>query len=495
MSENDQKPRATTSKQISLYGWLTLAVYVGFAAFFSYFPGLHVPHKEKTLVLVPGLVILLYAYWRIAFLLSADSVSHLKRIIFFGLAASLIATCVKSFDSNDLRAYISNGWAQARYATNPYVTPAVRMPAYKSDQVLHYDFADRSPPYGFLFTHMTRGVAALGQGNFDVTLGLFKTVSWLAYAGLGAAIYFASRRFGAKRPDLSLYLFLLNPLILLQTLSNGHNDLLMALPMVLSFFALSFAHFELAMVLLVAGGLIKGLCLIAAPVLAIFTFKAGGARRALTAVLAALATIGLLAWMYIGPGQNVDVMHIVRGYAPMSGSLFGTVKDVFRAIGPLGGVSAVIVAATGIALTGGFAVFFLWKCARLITRGNAVPVPEIMHTCLLLTSVYVLFISHMFQSWYIAMILPVGLCLPETSKLRKLLLVLASTQLFALTFIGRANMVYFLLLTALPTAVFLTLSNNPALRAKLKSRFTRSSESRTAEHPPHLELVGSGRPE
>src|SRR5579885_562879 len=156
-------------------------------------------------------------------------------------------------------------WMQHHYDANPYVVPSAGVPGYKFDPLLHNDYPYSPIHYGFLFAEICRLICALGHGEQALSVFLFKGLNWLAYIALVPAIYFVSKRLGARRPDLSVYLFMWNPIILLQSLSNGHNDILMALLVVAAFAALLYEQVELAMVAFVAAVLIKGLWLIGLP--------------------------------------------------------------------------------------------------------------------------------------------------------------------------------------------------------------------------------------
>ncbi len=233
-----------------------------------------------------------YSYWR-GYRALETPPRHAMRIV-IGTAAilALLNAVLAPFASQDLYAYISQGWEQYHYHLNPYLRPVSSIPGAQRDPMLTLWFNDLCV-YGFLFVRLERALAWLGGGDPHLTMLLFKATDLAAYAATAWLIAAAGRRLGLVRIDLALYLFLWNPMILIQHLANGHNDLLMALFVVLAIYLAAAELWLLVLPALAAGLLVKWIAGVILP----FAFVLVARRRGTgTAVAGALIAAVLVAW-------------------------------------------------------------------------------------------------------------------------------------------------------------------------------------------------------
>lgn len=104
-----------------------------------------------------------------------------RLITIFAILFCLLAFLTVPFHSTDVFGYINRGWQQVHYGQNPYVYRLGDIPQWQQDPMLRAHWIYNPNPYGFLFTLLARFLCWLGNGNWWLTLYLFKTVIVLAY--------------------------------------------------------------------------------------------------------------------------------------------------------------------------------------------------------------------------------------------------------------------------------------------------------------------------
>ena len=130
--------------------------------------------------------------------------------------------------SHDVFNYIFNAKMLVTYHADPHTQVALN---FADDPWLRFMHNTHTPaPYGYTWTIISILPYILGLGKFTLTLFVFRLWEILALI----STYLILKKHSTKKLN---YLFLLffNPLILIEIISNGHNDLWMLTPAVLSF--------------------------------------------------------------------------------------------------------------------------------------------------------------------------------------------------------------------------------------------------------------------
>ncbi len=446
--------------------WLNIAVYTIFLIYFrfAFCAADYFSRNLSNVVLIPGLSLLVYTYWRGFRLLQASPHISLPRIVLFGIATSLIALCIPNFYSSDLLSYVNCGWQQAHYHENPYTRLIAGLPGYDKDPMFSGFWVLNPCPYGFLFAHMAKWLCQLGQGNLTVTIWLFKCVNFCAFLALAYLIYFGAKRLKLARPDLSLYLFLFSPMVLLHSLGNGHNDLLMTFFVMLGFFCGANNNFVIAMSALVGGILIKYVWCLALPFFSHYIWRRAGLWTLVRSLAVGSATFFICCFSYLRDWNQFRNDEIEENLAVNANSLPAVFEQlsltmkhaVFHDHLPKWFSSdlAVLLTVTKFLLIVSFALWAVWLFCRVVQSGRDYSYTRMLEICVLAVLLAVCLISSKFYPWYIVMFFPVALWLPEDSEVRRLALTLSCSQLFAVTLLGHGHINNFLLLTALPLIIF-----------------------------------------
>jgi hypothetical protein len=443
-----------------------MAVYLIFALYFSfcYFPNDYFSRNLSNIVLLPGFAILLFAYWRGYKIVESSNAVGLKELSFLALATAVCAFAIPPFYSTDLYSYINGGWQQAQYGVNPYTLMTVGTPGYGIDPMFTTFWALNPFPYGFLFALIAKFVCRLGAGNLILTLQIFKILMLLAYFCLGAVIYFGAKALRMTRPAVSLYLFMWSPIVLLHTVSNGHNDILMILPVMTAFYCLWSNLFLPVIPLLLSGVLIKYLWLFSVPFFMVYIARKCSPTKMLASSAIGLVCATLFSLPFIFDWRKFQWLEMQKNISVNANSLPAAIDHLHYPIAKLFFHKQApawldyLLNYISASVEGCAAVLFFFLCLFLLLRmyhhKSATTPATLIRYCLLLALLAVCVVSGKFYPWYIIMFFPLSLWLPESDELRKLALTLSCTQLFAVTLIGHDHVNNFLFLTLVPIAYY-----------------------------------------
>jgi len=134
--------------------------------------------------------------------------------------------------SYDVFNYIFNAKMVAVYHANPHVQTALE---FSTDTWTRFMHNTHTPaPYGYGWTALSMIPYAFGLGKFITTWVSFRLFSLLSLFLL-MLIY---QRY-VKKINLQLFMVLFNPLLLIEVVSNSHNDLWMMVPAIVSLMLVS----------------------------------------------------------------------------------------------------------------------------------------------------------------------------------------------------------------------------------------------------------------
>jgi hypothetical protein len=119
----------------------------------------------------------------------------------------------------------SRGWAL--YDLSPFITSPDAFPATDPWLGLAGEWADAASPYGPIWEWFSLGAFHLSGGNYLIQLFVLKTISLLAYLGSAWLIYRTLRLIRPRWAVVGTAFFAWNPLVLFESVQNGHNDIVM----------------------------------------------------------------------------------------------------------------------------------------------------------------------------------------------------------------------------------------------------------------------------
>lgn len=441
-----------------------LLIFVALAIFYST-PAFSTSRLNKELMVWPVTLLLLWGYWK-GYAVAKTNAIATRWIVLSGLGLALLAVLVPPFHSTDMYGYVNRGWQQAHYHMNPYVYTVNAIPGWESDPMITDHWVNNPSPYGFLYLLVAKGLCLLGSGNRALTLAVFKLGNLVMHLLTAGLIWRAAKYLnesphspypGKVRPALALYLYLWNPLILINTLANGHNDIYMGFFVSLSaLFALTGAWLWILPALM-AATLMKYGALVIFPMALLFLIKQK-AWKALT--VGSIASLGLFLFSgqsFLPEWQQFHLSEINHNAFVSHGSLHSMIYIAFKTLvkevlpawipylEPVRSFLKNTLLLSYVLFCGGL----LWWRARQAQYNPA----SFIRDALLVMALLICLVSLKFYPWYICMFFPLALFLPEDDGLRHWMMVVSGGQLFSLTFIGQAHMLNFIVMTALPTAL------------------------------------------
>jgi hypothetical protein len=160
---------------------------------------------------------------------------------------------------------------------NPLLVPAANFP---NDPFTTYDDAQNLPsPYGPLWVALSAGPALLAGNNLLALVLLEKMVPILCALGCLRLVWLIASRIAPHRRWQALLLAGWNPLLLLETAGNGHNDTVLLFFVLLAFYLLIVGPRWLALPSLMLAALVNSLAFIFLPLLLLALGRISSHRR------------------------------------------------------------------------------------------------------------------------------------------------------------------------------------------------------------------------
>jgi hypothetical protein len=377
-------------------------------------------HSSLSLALL-GLTIL--GFW-IGYSTTINSTRDLTAaVIVAGLLIAAAVLSIRPFRTADVWTYVSFGWMQVRYHMSPYGHEMIDVPRYAHDPIFSMSELDELFPYGPLFAEVTRFVCRLSGANPWHAVLMLKLANFAAMATIAAMIASVATRTGSERRDITLLLFLWHPLIAIEFLGQGHNDLLAALPLVFAIFAAERDWLILVLPAIALGALVKFLPALAAPFAFVYVARRRGMRPAIASTAIAAAVCAVVAAPYL-VGWTAAILRRIftaqlTSYQTLSASLGYVIVKLLGLIPILTPRSPSHVYKAMAALAAvAFAVFYLLEIARFI-REPRPDLEALNRATALVLIVFICFARMKYDAWYAGMFLPVALMLGANSRIAR----------------------------------------------------------------------------
>jgi len=172
------------------------------------------------LLYVFGLLLLFALFWRALRTVEKDTVPW-RWVVGFGMLFALILVWLYPVTATDLFQYVLRARVRVVHGANPMTVPPSAFP---DDPLLPFagEWTGIVSPYGPAWELLAEGLAWLGARGAVSGALAYKGVALLAYLACTALV-----AWGARGDAQSVLFFAWNPLVLLEGVGNGHNDLLM----------------------------------------------------------------------------------------------------------------------------------------------------------------------------------------------------------------------------------------------------------------------------
>lgn len=185
-------------------------------------------------------------------------VSWKQACIVLGISAALLVFSYPAL-TYDLFNYIATAKVTYQYHENPYIVMPIEIP--NEPNLAFTRAANKLALYGPVWILFSAVGYVLGAGTIWGTIIAFKIMNAIAYIGFAYLIYRVTKSL------TNVLFFALNPLVLIEVLMNGHNDIYMMLLAIGGFLLWQRNRKAYGFLLLAASWLVKGATIILAPLL------------------------------------------------------------------------------------------------------------------------------------------------------------------------------------------------------------------------------------
>lgn len=320
----------------------------------------------------------------------------------------------------------TRGWAL--YGLQPLTSPPEALPSTDPWLGLAGEWVDAASPYGPLWETLSLAAFYATGNNFLGHLFALKIIGLLAYLGCALLVYKILTRLQPRWAIAGTLAFAWNPLVLFESVQNGHNDILMIFFLLAAIWVFSHINPQanpllpwLFCLLLALSVLVKFVTIIIAPfyLLALALQQNTRFRRATRLLAYGVATLAMvaLAMAPLWPGWN-------NWAVPEAGSQAGRSLLALLVLGLRNwlGTNAAFDISRNIILAV-FALIYLYQLWRAITAstsptpllpGYIPPIAASFYTLFW----YVLLAAPVFHAWYLLWFLPLAaLLLPHKPPL------------------------------------------------------------------------------
>jgi hypothetical protein len=241
--------------RLLIWGTVMAVVYLVFLYFFPLFPKID---QSKTVLdiemllkndrrwfaplYILGLGILFFAYWRMLRIVHTFSREHPEAtgslrplVLGLGIVCATSLLWLYPITALDVVLYVVRARLWALYGGNPLLT----LPAFfPQDPYIHLagEYVKQPSPYGPLWELVAQIPLRLGLTGIGSGVLAMKTIALFSYVGMALLVGWSARQESSKLGVsglTALTFFALNPLVLLEAIGNGHNDMLLLLLMTL----------------------------------------------------------------------------------------------------------------------------------------------------------------------------------------------------------------------------------------------------------------------
>ncbi len=329
----------------------------------------------------------------------------------------------------------TRGWAL--HGLNPLSTAPEQLPAADPWLGLAAEWIDAASPYGPAWEWLSLAAFQLSGGGFLSQLLTLKVVAALAYLGCVWLVY---QSLQVIRPEWAIagtIAFAWNPLVLLESVQNGHNDIIMAFFLMGAVWVVSLLHHPptghqplgrsgslllplTSCLLLALSILVKFITVLVAPflLLALVAFQPGWGRRLILGALFGLCLAGLvvISMLPFWPGWEdwaVTTAGSQAGRSLLALLVLGLKDRVGLSLAF--DLSRTLI----LGVFGLIYLYFFWQTAITLRRAPKNILPRALASSLFVLFWYVLLAAPVFHAWYLLWFLPLApLLLPNRTPLR-----------------------------------------------------------------------------
>ena len=229
-----------------------------------------------------------------------------KQVFGFIILISVIFMIILPYLSSDIYYYIGDSWLASNYHENPYYTTVKDLQNKGiNDEILSNTgyWGNTTSVYGPIWNGLAILLVSLSFGKVTVALYIFKIANLLVHILNCYLIY------KITKSTKKVLLYGLNPLVLIELLSNVHNDIYLILSILLAlYFLLEKKNIYLTILALGISVAIKYSTVLLIPFLLLYYFKDKSiAKRLGYCIITGIAIIGITIILYLPFYRDISI--------------------------------------------------------------------------------------------------------------------------------------------------------------------------------------------
>jgi|GEM_PF-3649842 len=356
-----------------------------------------------------------------------------KKIIGIGLLFAFVVIWIDPFMSEDILFYIVRGRVESVYGENPYTVSYSRFPNDKFYNISDYQFhKELTSVYGPLFGHISQLLTRINKNSIRINILIFKLFNvfvhliniWLILQ----IISLPKAQFPDDAKKLLFYCW--HPLIILELLLNGHNDILVVSFLLMVVVSIKKAKPNLALIFLSLGVLTKITPLILYPHYLIYSLKnlkndsrgRGGFLRLILALAVSCGLIVAVSFPYF------NTLAAFNGFSlhAQSLNLFQTLIKGLLDLPALLPASLVPKVAKLIS----FIIFLPLYGRTLCQLWNDPTEKKLFESSAYTLAIFIIMVNPKYSTWYLTWLIPFLIPMANNSILRLYIMWTFSSLLF-----------------------------------------------------------------
>ncbi|HMD89531.1 MAG TPA: hypothetical protein VKF38_10245 [Anaerolineaceae bacterium] len=326
---------------------------------------------------------------------------------------AIILLFLYPFDAADIFDNIVHGRIISIYNANPFIKVGSD---FKTDLFYPYMGWKFTPSeYGPVWELMAAFTTYIAGNGFIANVFAFKLLNGIFLAGSAVCLFFILRQYMPERTLSNVLLFIWNPIVLYETIGNGHNDIVIVFFIMAAALAMLHKKYVPAVLALVIGTLVKFVPALLLPLVVVIAWRE---LPSLRSRLRFLFTAGFISFILIllayGPfWQGIQILGIARRQTLFTTSIASMVYYLLRT-----SLGAVPTGALLTKITGGVTlIFVLWQCYKAWHDHSWMSFHKAAFNILM----FYMFVTIMwFHNWYTVWPLGLALILPVEMSMQAL---------------------------------------------------------------------------
>ena len=318
-----------------------------------------------------------------------------KEILMSVIVISFIFMLILPYLSSDIYYYMGDSWISSKYGANPYYTSVADLQEQGiNDEILNNTgyWKNTTSVYGPVWNSIAKLLITLSFGSVTIGLFVFKIASYLLHILNTCIIYKITK---SKKYIL---LYGLNPLILIEFLSNVHNDIYLITCILLAiYFLIRKKNIYFTMIFLALSVSIKYSTVLLIPFVLIYIFrKYSVSKRILLCIASGLSMIAFLVLLYLPYYRDYTVFTnmLVQGSKYSQSILSYLLQCANRSVFEI--VDKLIIP--------GFAVIYIFIIIDLLFKKKII-LKDILRKYNIIMLLFIFGVLATFQKWYILWIM------------------------------------------------------------------------------------------